>query len=402
LKKTAIALVIATFALCNFAAFITRSGFFSSLHAFNQSPLGWMFLALMAGVAFGGGILLMWRRPALTPERTFSSILARESWIWIFLVLLILLALLSLAGTIIAPLSGIFVGQKFIVEEAFYNRALVPIGLLLLLATALAPLTRWGDRPTSLQQKAIFISAGAAIATIPLAIYLEIRDPIALAVAGLASFGVVNLAAMLVLDVRQRTSGTVSRRLFAVLVGNRRQYAGFLTHLGFISLAVGITGSSLGSLRQETVMHEGETYSWSGRSIRLAGLTQRNLSDKIVIEAQLEITENGKNPYSLHPAQNYYKSSNQWTAKTAIHSTWTEDFYTILHSGEGDGKVYLTFLKNLLMRWIWFGGCLAGLGVFLGLLPANSIIKHIAKSQSSVPAPHAVMSSANRPAVAAR
>jgi len=40
LKKTTISLAIATFALCNFAAFITRSGFFSSLHAFNQSPLG--------------------------------------------------------------------------------------------------------------------------------------------------------------------------------------------------------------------------------------------------------------------------------------------------------------------------------------------------------------------------
>ncbi len=398
LKKTAVALAIATFAFCNFAAFITRSGFFSSLHAFNQSPLGWMFLVLMAGVAIGGAVLMSWRRTALTPEKPWSSFWAKESWIWIFSVLLILLAALAFTGTLIAPLSGIFLGKKFVVEAAYYNKAMVPIGLVLLTATALAPLLRWGASPASVQKKAILLSLATAIAGTILAFFAGIRHPIALAVAGLACFGIATFAGTLVLDVLHRTSPTIWQRLLAAVRGNRRQYAGFLIHLGFISLAVGITGSSLGAQRHEAVMHEGETYAWSGWSIRLAGLTQHDSPGKIAVEARLEISRGGRAFCILQPAQNYYRCSNEWTAQAAIHSTWTEDFFVILHSGEAGGKIYLTFVENPLMRWIWFGGCIAGLGALLGLLPS----RRFAARRIFVPAPHLAASYANRRPLASR
>ncbi|MDP6718237.1 MAG: cytochrome c biogenesis protein CcsA, partial [Pirellulaceae bacterium] len=51
LKKTCVVLACVTFGLCNFATFLTRSGVFSSLHAFSQSPIGWLFLAMMFAVA---------------------------------------------------------------------------------------------------------------------------------------------------------------------------------------------------------------------------------------------------------------------------------------------------------------------------------------------------------------
>ena len=54
LKRTTIALALATFTLCNFATFLTRSGIFSSLHAFSRSPIGWAFLVMMIGLAFSG------------------------------------------------------------------------------------------------------------------------------------------------------------------------------------------------------------------------------------------------------------------------------------------------------------------------------------------------------------
>ncbi len=51
LKTTCVALAIAVFGMCNFATFLTRSGIFSSLHAFSQSPIGWLFLGLMVALA---------------------------------------------------------------------------------------------------------------------------------------------------------------------------------------------------------------------------------------------------------------------------------------------------------------------------------------------------------------
>src|SRR3974377_277185 len=68
LKKTAVALAILTCALCNFATFLTRSGIFSSVHAFSTSPIGWMFLGFMAVLLFGGLTLILRRREAIRPE----------------------------------------------------------------------------------------------------------------------------------------------------------------------------------------------------------------------------------------------------------------------------------------------------------------------------------------------
>ena len=64
LKRTTLLLAVATFAACNFAAFLTRSGIFSSLHAFSQSPIGWMFLLLIGALAAATAVLL-----AATPRR---------------------------------------------------------------------------------------------------------------------------------------------------------------------------------------------------------------------------------------------------------------------------------------------------------------------------------------------
>ena len=45
--------------------------------------------------------------------------------------------------------------------------------------------------------------------------------------------------------------------------------------------------------------------------------------------------------------------------EVAIHSTWGGDFYTILHSGEGQDRIQLTVVENPLMRWMWLAGGIA-------------------------------------------
>ncbi len=75
LKKTAISLAIITFGLCNFATFLTRSGIFSSVHAFSESPIGWMFLGLMGVLLGGGATMLILRRDMLRGQRVRRPLL---------------------------------------------------------------------------------------------------------------------------------------------------------------------------------------------------------------------------------------------------------------------------------------------------------------------------------------
>ena len=106
LKKMTIGLAIATFALCNFATFLTRSGVFSSLHAFSKSPIGWLFLILMIGLAVLGVAGLIRRRALLAPGQPMRSVLSREAMVLLAALALLLLAATALAGTVSTALSG--------------------------------------------------------------------------------------------------------------------------------------------------------------------------------------------------------------------------------------------------------------------------------------------------------
>jgi cytochrome c-type biogenesis protein CcmF len=371
LKKTAVLLAVASFALCNLASFITRSGIFSSLHAFSQSPLGWMFLAWMVLLGLAGVVLVLWRRHDLAPQHPLGSVWAREGLILISILALLLLATVALVGSVSGPVSLLVCGRSMVPGAAFYNNVLIPTGLVLLAILAATPLLRWGRGPTQQQRGLLSLGAGLAASTAAVAFALGVRHPVALAVAALAAMSLVSLGESLFLDTLLRTAVPGKGwALWRALREKRRQYAGFLIHMGIVCVAVGITGSSLGTQRLQTEMQRGETLQWAGRSIRFVAVHPCNQPDKLIMEAELEISSPREATYTLRPAQYFHRHTQQWSTAVAIHSTWTADFYTILHNGENDERIGLTLVENPLMRWLWFGGAVALLGLILCLWPA--------------------------------
>ena len=141
--------------------------------------------------------------------------------------------------------------------------------------------------------------------------------------------------------------------------------------MGLACLAVGVTGSSLGTERHEAELGEGETIEWGNRRIEYVRLIQRDDPEKLIAEAELRVSKGRKQPVTLLPARHFHLLQDQWTTEVAIHSSWTEDFYTILNAGLGEGRVVVTFVRNPLMRWIWFGGWLAGGGVIVAAWPRH-------------------------------
>jgi cytochrome c-type biogenesis protein CcmF len=150
-----------------------------------------------------------------------------------------------------------------------------------------------------------------------------------------------------------------------------RKYAGCFIHLGIVCLAVGVAGSSLGARQREVVMGEGQTIEWAGRSIRCTRLIERELPDRLVTEADLEVSRPGAAAATLLPARHLHRLQNEWTTEVAIDSTWRGDFYAILDGEQGAGRASLTFIENPMIRWMWCGGWIAGMGAVVGLWPAR-------------------------------
>jgi cytochrome c-type biogenesis protein CcmF len=369
-KRTALALGIATFGLCNFATFLTRSGIFSSLHAFSQSPIGWMFLALMILLLVVGAVLIWWRQGMLVSTMRLSSLWARETQIAVAGIALLLLTAVIFVGTVLVPVSTHLAGAKALVGPPFYNAVLVPIGLLLLSTTVAVPLLRWGAPPNASQRRSLWVclSAGAITALVGMA--YGVRRPEALIVIMLAGAAPVALIAALAIELRRNAGSALTDRLAFALQHNRRSLAGFTVHLGFVAVAIGVTGSSLGSQRYEAVMNQGDTFEWAGRQVRYMRLIQTESPDKLVAEAELEIRD-GNQAYVLRPARHFHVLQEQWTTEVDIGSSWGGDFYTILNNGEGGTAVSLTFIEMPLMRWLWLGGGVSGLGVVAALWPAR-------------------------------
>jgi cytochrome c-type biogenesis protein CcmF len=371
LKKTAVALAILTFGLCNFATFLTRSGIFSSVHAFSESPIGWLFLGLMAVLLAGGVTLVILRRVSLAPRRVPTSLLARESLVVAATFLLLALTLAVMGGTLVAPVSMGLLGRTIVVGQPFYNNVLTPVGLVLLATTAAVPLLRWGEGPGAVQRRALGLClAVSGMATVA-GFCLGMRHFISLTVTGLAALSGSSFLGAVFLEAQRRAPRQPWQGVVRTLRGGRRQYAGYAIHLSFIAVAIGITGSSLGTRRHEADMSEGDVVRWADREIRYRGLEPRELPDRLALEAVLEVSRDGEPPVTLRPARHLHLLQQEWTTEVAIHSSWGGDFYTVLDAGLGDGRVVLTFVENPLIRWIWFGGIAAALCALVALWPSG-------------------------------
>jgi cytochrome c-type biogenesis protein CcmF len=368
LKKTAVALAIVTFCLCNFATFLTRSGVFSSVHAFSHSPIGWMFLALMGALLVLGGGLTAYRRSELKSTMQIRSFWARETYVLVAAVAILLLAAVVFVGTLVVPVSTVAVGKPAVVGPEFYNAVLAPIGLVLLATTAAVPLLRWGGAPHPAQRKLLAITLAIGVIAGIVAAAVGLRRPEALAVTMLAVAAPVAILLAIFHDASRQATGVLAGIVKTLLL-RRTTYAGYAIHLGFVAVAIGVAGTSLGSQRRHADMNEGDSIQWNDREIRYAQLERTELQDKLVVSAQLEVQSSSGNRCVLRPARHYHFLQEQWTTEVDICSAWSGDFYAILNGGQGETTASLTFVEMPLIRFLWIGGVVCCLGAAAALWP---------------------------------
>jgi len=85
------------------------------------------------------------------------------------------------------------------------------------------------------------------------------------------------------------------------------------------------------------------------------------------------------------PAQHLHRLQNQWAGKVAIHASWTEDFYVILHGSEGPDGIALTCVVNPAMRWLWLSGWIAAAGAVVGLWLARRAMRSVGAAVARPP-----------------
>ena len=371
-------LIIATFSLTLLGAFLVRSGVVSSVHSFASDPGRGVFILTFMTVVliFSFGTLVL-RGDKLKSEVAIDSMVSRES-AFLFNNLFFLVAMVTVFfGTLYPLMLEALTGAKVTVGAPYYNAVFLPIMLAMVALMGVGPLLPWRKTtPAALARNAALPAALAVLgtgATIAAGLR-EIYPLLGLAVVYFV-FGTI------VRDFHTGARGGQRREglnyfsaLLNAVARNKRRYGGLIVHFGVLMMIVGLIGSSVFRIEKDVVLKPGDSFALGSYEVLLKGMAEVKGANYSGTAAVLEVQRDGRKVVELRPEKRIYPTASMPTTEAAIDENWLRDIYLVLDKPSGDGLIIKGYL-NPLVKWIWTGVMVMGLGTVLSLWQRRRVVK---------------------------
>jgi cytochrome c-type biogenesis protein CcmF len=368
-------LVSATYFLCIFGTFLTRSGVVSSVHAFAQSSLGSWFLGFLSVSILVTTFLILRRLDYLKSEAHLESVLSRESSFLFNNLILLASCFAVLWGTMFPVITEAVMGEKITVGAPFFNRVNVPIGLFLMLLTGVGPLIAWRRSSWESLKKAFRYPTALMILTMVGLAGAGVRHVYALISFGLCAF----VAATIIMEFFKGAAAIAakeSRNFLLAMVElthrNTRRYGGYMVHMGVVLMFIGFTGAAFNK-DTTTEVRVGDrvrlgVYELEVREVRDGGNENYQWQHAVV-----GAYKNGEFLGVLAPERRVYLASEQPTSEVAIRRRLNEDLYLNFAgiSQTDPSKAILQAYVFPLVSWIWVGFWVLLLGTLVCLVPSK-------------------------------
>lgn len=414
-----VSLLLMTFTLTIFGTFLTRSGLISSVHSFAKTDIGNYFivyLSILSVVIVG---LVAYRLPRLWTEATLESMLSREFAFVLNNWILLGMPLFILGATTYPLLTEWIQNQTANINPPFYNFFMKPASTLLLFLMGVSPLLPW-RKPSSdrllrdlifpsvvcLAVAVIHITWGPSIGRGP---WMETEIPLDApngAVAGLlhvlrawnnitpvliTSLGALNVATI-VQEFYKAIKGrrnihkqeTAWKTVSMVLVRSRKRYGGYVVHIGIVLMMFGFLGAAY-DMEQEAAMKPGDRVQLGEFEFEYLRSYSDADSHKRRVVSELRVRKNGEVLGVVDPQKWIYRTHPQNpTTEVSIRSRLSEDLYVIMNRVNPDTKIAsFKFLLRPWVLWIWIGGALLLLGVFVSAFPSLREFLELSDSYST-------------------
>lgn len=374
-KRWNMILVILTYLLVIYGTFLTRSGVFSSVHAFSQSEIGPMFFTFIGLSAAVSIYLLLTKWYDLRSEGEMHSLLSREAFFLLNNLLFMCLLAVCFTGVNFPLFSELLTGQKATVGPSWYEPIVGPLALLLLLVMGIAPLTAWGHSTFKTLGRSVWKPLTASLLVVAALIAFGMRQPLAI----LAFFLLALISSVIVLEfyrgvrARHRSSGENPLVAFVTLVGkNRRRYGGYFVHLAIVFMALGVVGIEIFQAETQATLKVGESISLRNYSVTFDSLAEFDTPDgRHVARAVVAVARDGQPMGELYPRSDYYYEAQQPMTIPGVRSTMEDDLYIILVDWEAISSAGVTFkvFHNPLVNWLWLGGIVIFLATLVAAWP---------------------------------
>ena len=366
-------LVSATFFLCIFGTFLTRSGVVSSVHAFAQSPIGPYFAVFLSIHIAATAWLILDRLGYLKSEAHLESVLSRESS-FLFNNLILLASCFSILwGTMFPVISEAVTGEKISVDAPFFNRVNIPIALFLLLLTGVGPLIAWRRSSFESLKKAFLWPTAGGIVLAGVLFGLGIRHPYALMSFGLCFFVLITVAIEFLKGARAiaaKTGQNLLRAMVELTHRNTRRYGGYIVHVAIVMMFIGFTGAAFNKERTLQVAM-GDRFELGRYQLKVTEIKEGQNDNYSWGHAVVEIYQGGRHIDTLTPEQRLYSAGQgQQSSVVSIRRRLHEDLY-LNFAGMQDGKAIIQAYIFPLVGWIWLGFGALVFGTLVCLVPSK-------------------------------
>jgi cytochrome c-type biogenesis protein CcmF len=366
------ALITATFLLTLVGTYITRSGVLpNSVHAFTGTGVGNYFFGLLWAVLAGTVVVLVLRRDQLVDRIPLVDTFSREGVYFLMSFFLAVLAAVVLFGTFYPVLSRALTGTAVVLQVGFFNTLSVPLFLGLVVLMGAAPAVAW--RSARWRQTARRLSGAwmAAIAGVVLAYGWGARTPAQLLGDTVVFFAAGSMIQEFVRGTRARQRSTREpwpQALWGLVRADRRRWGGYLSHLAFLVIVLGVIGSHTGNYTVTETFRPGQTEAVGPYRVTFTGLTDVPGPTYETTQAAIVVNGPGYRNATATPGLQFFPGNAQPVAHVAILGGWWQDFYAVLEGYTPGGQtVNLQFFVNPMVSWIWIGMYLLVAGSLVAL-----------------------------------
>jgi cytochrome c-type biogenesis protein CcmF len=370
---------------------------------FQTTKMLWLVLITAGSILLmvvAGSIALKKHFPTSRPA-TIDAVLSREAAFVANNWVLLAMQLFVLITTIFPLISETVTGEKVTVGPAFYNRWMVPLGLILFALMGVGPLLGWRKTSDAALRKAfqipLAVTAGTAVLHVALGraagfpagvasdpIYPGILGPILAALGSTAPVVATSLAAFnTAVIVQEYWRGTAARMrahaesLFTALTQlvskSRRRYGGYIVHFGIVLMFLGFAGSAY-KVDQEVALRPGESHTFSGYTFTYLRPRMEVDATKRMVFVDIAVHKGDRDLGVMSPARFVYTRQQMPTSEVAIRPGVRDDIYIAPGNVNSETKLAtLHVFINPVTSWIWIGVMILLMGAAVSTWPDASL-----------------------------
>jgi cytochrome c-type biogenesis protein CcmF len=377
-RSWTVLLAIFAFSLSLLGTFLVRSGVLTSVHAFAADPERGLFILVFLALVVGGSLLLYALRAPTVASRVEYGVISRESLLMVNNLVFTVAATIVLLGTLFPLVMDALSLGKYSVGPPYFNAVFVPLMALLMPFMALGPVSRWRKDSPRRWLHELLSPAIAVVVLAPLLSMMLFKFNLWVALAVLLA-GWVSLGVLRDLWHRLKVGNSATlqwHRLTPSFLGMT------LAHIGFAAVVLGAVVVTQHSEERDLRMAEGDSAELGGYRFEMTRISQEPGANYIADQAFFVVTEGDTVIATLTPEKRRYLASGQVMTEAAIDAGILRDLYIALGEPVGENAWAVRLQYKPMVRWLWVGAFLIGLGALVTALDRRYRVQTVARQVS--------------------